>query len=50
VLGLIDSSEWGENNVELQKLERVTALMLETLANTLDIDFPDDNTSRNRRA
>jgi thioredoxin-like negative regulator of GroEL len=50
VLGLIDSSEWGENNVELQKLERVTALMLETLANTLDIDFPDVNTSRNRRA
>jgi len=50
VLGLIDSAEWGENNVELQKLERVTALMLETLANTLDIDFPDAKTSRNRRA
>jgi thioredoxin-like negative regulator of GroEL len=50
VLGLIDSSEWGENNVELQKLERVTVLMLETLANTLDIDFPDAKTSRNRSA
>lgn len=37
VFAEIDASEWGENNVELERIERLKKLMLDTMALTLNI-------------
>ena len=39
VFAEIDSSEWGENNVELGRIEKLKKLMLDTMALTLNIDI-----------
>lgn len=37
-LGLIEATDWGENNLELQRLERVTNLMMSKLEESLNIE------------
>ena len=37
-LGLIEAADWGENNLELQRLERVTNLMMSKLEESLNIE------------
>jgi hypothetical protein len=38
VLDLVDAAEWGENNLELKRLEEVKNLMLDTMSMMLNIE------------
>ena len=38
VLDLVDAAEWGENNLELKRLEEVKTLMLDTMSMMLNIE------------